>query len=104
MEIPEPYGVSAAPNACKVKGELLSKKKGPDGQSEIWEVKVEKAENVDELPNFGQNRVGEVIKVIVPPDTEHKLAEGDRLKVKLAYEGSEHGGEFFLQDGQVRKL
>ncbi|HLL71447.1 MAG TPA: hypothetical protein VK363_08440 [Pyrinomonadaceae bacterium] len=104
MEIPEPYGVSAAPNACKVKGELVNRKKGADGQSEIWEVRVEAAESVEQLPNFAESRVGEVITVIVPPDTEHKLAEGDRLKVKLAFEGSEHGGEFFLQGGQVRKL
>ncbi|HYP01978.1 MAG TPA: hypothetical protein VER76_17440 [Pyrinomonadaceae bacterium] len=104
MEIPERYGVSAAPNACKVKGELLSRKTGPDGQSEIWKVKVEASENVEELPNFAESRVGEIITVIIPPDTEHKLAEGDRLKAKLAFEGSEHGGEFFLQGGQVRKL
>ncbi|HJR07372.1 MAG TPA: hypothetical protein VJ842_08960 [Pyrinomonadaceae bacterium] len=104
MEIPEPYGVSAAPNACKVKGELLSKKKGPDGESEIWKVKVEATENVEELPNFCQSRVGEVITVIIPPDTEHKLEKGDRLNAKLTFEGSEHGGEFFLQGGQVRKL
>ena len=104
MELPEPYGVNAAPNACKVKGELVSKKKGPDGQSEVWEVKVEAAESIEEMPNFAQNRVGEIITVVVPPDTEHKLAKGDRLKAKLAFEGNEYGGEFFLQDGQVRKL
>jgi hypothetical protein len=104
MEISQPYGISAAPNACKVKGELLSRKKGPDGHSEIWKVKVEATENVEELPNFAKSRVGEVITVVIPPDTKHKLAEGDRLNAKLAFEGSEHGGEFFLQGGQVRKL
>jgi hypothetical protein len=104
MEISQSYGVSAAPNACQVKGELLSKKKGPDGRSEIWKVKVEAAENVDELPNFAESRVGEVITVIIPPDTKHRLAKGDRLKARLAFEGNEHGGEFFLQGGQVRKL
>jgi hypothetical protein len=101
---PEPMGVPAAPNASRVRGRLLSIEPGEEGQGTIWKVKVDASLDVDKLPNFARAHIGKVIEIIVPPDCRHKVVRGYNIEARVAYDGDERGGAFFLIENDVRKL
>ena len=93
---------SVVPNESKVRGRLLSIKPETGGEGSVWEIAVEKAEDVGDKPNFAKSHVGETISVYVNPEDEHSIAEQDEIEAHISYRGDEHGGRFALS-GDVQK-
>ena len=104
MDRPESLGVPAAPNASRVRGRLVSIRPGPEGQGAIWEIAVAESEDVDNLPNFGRVQIGRTISVYVHPGSSHALAENDAVEARVAFQGDERGGAFFLIEDDARRL
>lgn len=94
--------VRVVPNESKVQGRLISIKPEADGDGSVWEIALEKAEDVDDKPNFAKSHVGETIHVYVNPEDEHSIAEQDEIEANVSYRGDEHGGMFTLS-GEVQK-
>lgn len=91
------------PNASKVRGKLISIKPEPDGYGSNWEIEVDHADNVGNLPNFARSHVGQIISVYVHPELKHDLMEKDKLEARVTYRGDERSGRFALIEDDVRK-
>ena len=97
-------GAQVKPNASKVRGKLVGIKPEPDGYGANWEIAVDEANDVDDLPNFARSHIGKVIDVYVHPELKSDLIEKDNLEVRVTYRGDERGGRFALIDNDVHKL
>src|SRR5689334_22338320 len=102
VERPDMFGVQAAPNECIVRGPVNNVSHTTEGR--ILELKVEETEDVEGMRNFARTRVGEEIKVFIPPGEAKGFSKGDRIEAHVSFEGDAHGGMFFLKEKGARKL
>jgi hypothetical protein len=76
-----------APNSSVITGRLLRTLAGPSDSTLEWEIAVEKAEAVGDLPNEAQDAVGKTIQVLLHKE---KIAQssappsaGDLVKLEI---------------------
>jgi len=94
-------GAQVVPNASRVEGKLLAIEPEPDGVGSIWKIAVERAYDVEGLPNFAQSYAGSTIEVYVRPRLKSGLRAGERLRARVTYRGDERGGRFALAADDV---
>ncbi len=97
-------GVPVVPNASLVRGRVERIAPEPGGRGSVWDIAVEKSDDVDGMPNFTRAHVGQTIQVYVHPQLSHTVAQEDSIAARVAYRGDERGGRFVLVDDHVQKL
>jgi hypothetical protein len=100
----KPDAVRAAPNESRIRGRIINVAPGPEGVGQVWKVKVEGAEDVGPVANFGRGRVGEVISVLVHPYLKKRFSKSDLIEARVSFQGDEAGGDFFLMGEDIRRL
>ncbi|MBI1743122.1 hypothetical protein HYR54_08665 [Candidatus Acetothermia bacterium] len=92
------------PNASRVRGQLVRIVPDPSGRGSLWEIAIDRAQDVEGLPNFAQAYVGKTIQVYVHPELKLVLNIGDTLQARIAFRGDERGGQFVLIEDDASKL
>jgi hypothetical protein len=96
-------GISAVPNASRVRGQLLRISSDTGGRGSFWEIAVHEASDVPGMPNFAAAHIGKTITVYVHPELKHGFKQGDAVEAQVAYRGDERGGQFALVEDDVQK-
>ena len=99
-----PSAVPVVPNASRVRGKLVRITPEPGGRGSVWEIAVHEAGDIEGMPNFARDQVGQTIQVYVHPQLQHDLAQADQCEARVAFRGDERGGRFVLVEDDVRKL
>ncbi len=97
-------GVSAIPNASRVCGTLERVVPEDDGYGTVWEIAIDEAQDVDDMPNFAQPYVGALIRAWMHPQLHSDAKEKDKVQACVAYRGDAHGGRFVVIDDDVHKI
>lgn len=85
------YMVGAAPNNSIIRGKIKHIKKN----SKVFvELTVIDSFNINGLPNFTRNRIGENIELLMDESDVSNLKEGMEVEIYVKYVGDEKGGLF----------
>ena len=104
MSTLRPQGVPMIPNAALVHGKLLLIKSAQNNPGSIFEVQVDKSDDVSNLANFAKSYIGKSIQVFVHPQLIHNLSIGDDVELQVSYRGDERDGQFSLINDHAKKI
>ncbi len=104
MSSPEPSAVPVIPNCSRVRGRLVQIRSEPGGDGSEWEILVQEAGDIENLPNFVKAHVGERIRVYVHQQLKHNFTEKELLEARVAFRGDERGGRFVLIGDDARRV
>ncbi|MCI0486054.1 MAG: hypothetical protein L0229_05590 [Blastocatellia bacterium] len=103
MSVSKSHSIKAAPNQSLVRGEVVAIRPEPDGYGLTIDLAIMESENVDDLPNFTRDAIGQTLSCFLS-DSDVTLRPGDRIEAKVTYRGGPGGGRYNLLPDDIKKL